>query len=933
MGPEQEAQDRQNSKESNFSLNVSDDDNEANGAVDLMFVFPIGEEYGDNDPLPSEGFGSAAWYLRNIITDDDVFAVDNNDLDLTPAEVEVDDDHSPNHTLRTLYLRSDSTIATRGGGTPRAVTIDLPQDSERSTSTSMTRDGGTPRAVTIPTQQDSEERGSVSLAQYTRSSVETRTVVNRDLVSQYDRVLASKTLGELRRGVRELLIRFILSSACGAHVRAFQSVDGDELFVAVTGREMFLKAQADRVNYRLQLDEDIAISLLGGQFKRGEISPPYLPYDVTQDQRFTERFGQCPFRLHYKRYKQGSVLNGMDRLRILTGMIGNVFSIEDMINLKLLVNMYPCHNQVSLEPLAAEWSNLRRMFSLAVPVEQIAGYFGEQFGFRICFLNFLNRCSVPLALVAPILGFLPGQHWVQIAVGFGMAVWAALIYELWKRTELHWRIAWGMDHISILESKRPRFKGTWGTSPIDRISQVKQYPHYKLMIRRAISGAFTVFFNVIVVCTTWSLYELHAHLKKQGLSQKALLINYAIAGQMQVYNLIWTNVSVLLVEFDNYETMGEYYDAFVLRTFGFRFINSFFGLFYVAFLKRFLVGCGPEGCMDELALQLMICFIIQLAFEMFSMVIPALSLRCRLWMETWQQRKPGESVSSCGGEEISYQPLSSDSRGNSRTQKQVYSYLEAQAKLQEYRPTDEAEDRIAGFINLGYVLFFALVAPQIIPIFMIGNVVHLRGLMWKLMHVYQRPFPAGASGLGNELHKIFVFMTKVAIACNLVLVLMINSEGTEVEDIFLKVKENLSTVSFPRDKDWKSMLAVFFLLERFVTVVQLTIDYYVPDEPRTVTVELKRRQVIEREWYKLMLNDDERQEMDAMYAGLSLARKHAHVQHPETKTWVPIDCAKIITCEGVGKWNSEDRWFERVGFVGNVLQRVKSTDLIDEQRA
>jgi len=187
--------------------------------------------------------------------------------------------------------------------------------------------------------------------------------------------------------------------------------------------------------------------------------------------------------------------------------------------------------------------------------------------------------------------------------------------------------------------------------------------------------------------------------------------------------------------------------------------------------------------------------------------------------------------------------------------------------------------------------------------------------------------------LGNELHKIFVFMTKVAIACNLVLVLMINSEGTEVEDIFLKVKENLSTVSFPRDKDWKSMLAVFFLLERFVTVVQLTIDYYVPDEPRTVTVELKRRQVIEREWYKLMLNDDERQEMDAMYAGLSLARKHAHVQHPETKTWVPIDCAKIITCEGVGKCNSEDRWFERVGFVGNVLQRVKSTDLIDEQRA
>ena len=62
---------------------------------------------------------------------------------------------------------------------------------------------------------------------------------------------------------------------------------------------------------------------------------------------------------------------------------------------------------------------------------------------------------------------------------------------------------------------------------------------------------------------------------------------------------------------ENHRTSSEYEDALILKTFAFRFLNSYSSLFYIGFIKKYDVGCPDDqsgGCLGELRVQLISIF-------------------------------------------------------------------------------------------------------------------------------------------------------------------------------------------------------------------------------------------------------------------------------------------------------------------------------------
>lgn len=849
-------------------------DCEGEGPVDLLLVFPAETLKDDDKEMRKSGTGSAQWYLKHFISNTDIF-----DPEVRPAK-------------QAGFLSPVS-------GTAEDVSPCSNPSARAEQNSDIVCRSFSPRSFSPPYHDVS-------------------------LIRLYRKALMAQTLGEFRRCAAMLLLQFLLSSHCGFIVRVFLSVDRDELLVAVTARESFLKVHAEQMGYKLQLDPDVAAWLLGGGLDPDEISPPYLTYSVSLEERFMAKHNcRSPFKPFYNRLERGSIFRGADRLRLITSVIDSAFSLEDMVELRLLKAYMPAHNIKTLSNLRFLWNSSWSKYGVSVPIAQITAYFGERIGFRMCFLADLNLCILPLAVVAPLLVLLPFVKVVQMTLSLGLAVWAACHYEHWKRLEATWRQSWGMEEFEEREHVRPRFQGELATSPVDRISIVKVAPWGKQVFRRFFTTAVSLLFTAWVLGTTLALYAYHTQLLKAGQPRAARAVNIGIGLQMQIYNQVWNKVAVWLVELDNYETNLEYSEKLIDRIFAFQFLNCFCSLFYVAFFKHFTEGCGDaEACRLELAVQLRTFFVINMLCHFIFAAMPYLQFRIRLFCE---EQTVDENIRGgpCNGKNDGYEGLcgqgsDDDLPAEHARNKNVrmWSFQEAQIKLPPYEILDDILDRVYAIVELGYVLFFGAVAPEIIALFLLSNVLHLRACGWKLLNALCRPFPHAATGIGPRFHFIYRFICRLAVACNIVLLLLLNAESPRAEDTFLALKNFVATPAedMPREDDWKSMLVAFLILDRFLDAVRLIIDRYVPDTPPSVDLERTRRKKTEREWFRSMVGDEHFSVRSDISGMMQESDKQVLVLAGCGQGWVPSELEGVVAGDGVSSWDPTDPWFEKVTF-------------------
>lgn len=864
-----------------------------------MLVFPATDEPDDDTELPDAGESkqnpevySAAWYLKQIIIDDIVFTQKKDRKRLMKSLIA--------SKTRTLSGSDDDDptelLSPKGSYSNPSVIDSLMAD--------VTKNADEVEQEWIQSQALSNERNENN---------ENNGKIDSGIKGAYLHAKYAKTKRELKRCIVNLILRYALCEHCGFEVRAFSSVDQDEIFVSLGACDDILRAHADMLEYKLQLSSTAAVSILGNRFKQDEFSPPYMKYDVDDEEMYAtndKMACQTPYRIFYDTFQTGSIFHNADRARIMSAILEKSFNLPNLIAFGFLKYYYPLHNQLGLKPLTESWAKLRLwQRKAAVPLDEICVYFGAKVAFRISFLRFLTYHIMPLAMVALLALFVSHKQVSALVLGCLLMVWAATAEEFWKRSEVGQLMQWGMEDFEESDRLRPEFYGVWSLSRADRLTLVKSYPAWKHGIRRSMTAAATLLFNVLVVTTTIFLYGYHDELAHRGAPKIAVVsVNIVIALQIQLYNSFWSWAAAKLTDFDNYETKSQYGDALVLRVFTVYFVTSFCSLFYIAFVKHYLVGCTDATCNLELASALRTLFIINMLFHFLSMALPYISFRVQLWLESRGMATGTSSRST-------YRALPEENHAKKIAPKAMC-YPEAQAKMNEYSLAEEITDRMDVWVELGYVLFFGLVAPEVILLFLLSNLFRIHATGWKLAVTMRRPFPEGSAGIGKSFSTIFSIMSHCAVASNIVLLLIQNSAGPEGQDLlrWLKLAVGNPAEGERRDLDWKLMFGTFWLLERCVASIRLAIDSCIPDIPHSVQLQRQRREAVQRELQAMSvsaLKKWEGQELQRAYEATRVGKECVLVL-TGYHTWA-LTAPELVASSAcnVPPWSPEDPDFEQ----------------------
>jgi len=237
------------------------------------------------------------------------------------------------------------------------------------------------------------------------------------------------------------------------------------------------------------------------------------------------------------------------------------------------------------------------------------------------------------------------------------------------------------------------------------------------------------------------------------------------------------------------------------------------------------------------------------------------------------------------------------------------SSLEIQASLPENTLSEDVEDVMDLIIELAFVMFFGCIAPEIIWLFCVSNLIRIRAWGWKLLYAVQRPFPLSAAGLGT-LNKVVGILSASSVWCNIFLCLMINYHHyrSSSADVISWLEGVVGTTSHDSVSDlsvsWKTLLAVFLVLERSIFLLRGLIDYYIRHRAGVMELEEKRRDTMITGYYKVIIEDTKAEDNQAMSETSVEALMPVGAElpgEPSARSWYPVGVEKIIrACRQVG---------------------------------
>jgi hypothetical protein len=260
------------------------------------------------------------------------------------------------------------------------------------------------------------------------------------------------------------------------------------------------------------------------------------------------------------------------------------------------------------------------------------------------------------------------------------------------------------------------------------------------------------------------LVALIAFLVMRLVFQKIIDATYGgiIASSLQAavtvgLNLVYCKIAVCMVEYENYRTDIEYENAITYKVFGFQFINSYFCLFYVAFLKGRIgplmgysdvckdpSGKPADNCMSELSTLLLSTLLtVQIMSTIAEALVPYLTYKGLVWAE---QKKWNDS-----GKEGPLQ----------------LSDIDHESKLTPCDPLDAFTDYNKMALQFGYVSMFCAAFPLAPVCALANNLLEIRTDAMKRLLGMQRPAPSERAETIGGWMTILELMSLAAVATNI----------------------------------------------------------------------------------------------------------------------------------------------------------------------
>jgi len=474
---------------------------------------------------------------------------------------------------------------------------------------------------------------------------------------------------------------------------------------------------------------------------------------------------------------------------------------------------------------------------------------------------------------------------------FFMALWGTLFIEFWKRYNSELAYRWSTIDLALEASERSEFSnGTGGltrqgfyafngefvpydedldyspecghgdcglmfTDPVDedvdaetkqRISEFAP-PAVPYMDQATQSRRMCFNFGVAIFFTAAVISILMSFLVMRLIFQKILDAKYGAiaASTLQALvtvglNVVYKELAIIMVDYENHRTDDQWENAIINKVFGFQFINSYFSLFYIAFLKGKIGdlsfpggepysdqckdshGNPSDNCMLELSTLLLSTLLTtQIASTIAEALLPYVQYQALLRAEQAKWKMDGNE-----GE-------------------LQLSDIDHESKLTPAYKLDAFNDYNKMAIQFGYVSMFVAAFPLAPLCALANNLLEIRTDAMKRLQGMQRPAPSErAEDIGAWLN-ILELMSLAAVATNIgVLCFTSNKLAT---DFKLTGEQRVWT---------------FVIMEHIVVCVKLFMAGSISDRPDWVTKRLARDE------YMLNARDEhiEKEELDALKA-------------------------------------------------------------------
>lgn len=206
-------------------------------------------------------------------------------------------------------------------------------------------------------------------------------------------------------------------------------------------------------------------------------------------------------------------------------------------------------------------------------------------------LNFQFLEFYTYALIAPtLLGFLQfifgGERTIFFCCFY--VVWMTVFLETWKRKCSKQAYSWGSLSLTNMEVPRPDYYGKLGKDPITG-KMTPQYPMYRTLVQ-----VYLVSVPVILLATAGAAFMAISQfwfedylIEKFGYESYVVFLPSIfqamfVAGLTVFYDRFATYLTVK----ENHRTQSQFERYRVNKLIVLEFVNNFFSLFYIAFVKQ-----------------------------------------------------------------------------------------------------------------------------------------------------------------------------------------------------------------------------------------------------------------------------------------------------------------------------------------------------------
>ncbi|CAD8200754.1 unnamed protein product [Paramecium pentaurelia] len=451
-----------------------------------------------------------------------------------------------------------------------------------------------------------------------------------------------------------------------------------------------------------------------------------------------------------------------------------------------------------------------------VPIDSIRDYFGEKIALYFDFLSYYAKQLWYMAIVSIITQGIMYSATIELRqtaiIGFSIIIiiWSTFFMEFWKREQVYFSVRFGQQNFEADEAERPAFEGDFIRSVLNDDLNEEFYSPFKRKMKQLLALSISAIIIGCVIGCVIGINILKNTLIEQQLDQNLsnTIPSILQAVSINFFNFIYNKVGQSFNVLENHKILSTYENSLVAKFTIFRFVNNFIQFFITSFLSSYFVQLKlcqvnlsiPNDCFQILSNQMTTIFLTNIiSLQIPKLVAPIIKAFIQNLL-TKKDEKLVEHPFNLIDEEI-----------------------ERQLKLEPYQTNEEVDGSVNDYMELAiqfsYLSLFGLAFPACYILAFIQNVLKLQVDKYNFFNYSRRPFPQGASSIGNWLI-IFEMISFLAIFTNAGLIVF----TSEI------IKENQVQV-------FTTLLIVFLTLKYIIR-------FLVPDEPAEALVLNRRHEFV-----------------------------------------------------------------------------------------